>query len=192
MLEIIMRFALPLFVASFLLPLRAQKPAPDCSQSQQSLPDAPSSVIPSPERPNSQTTSDATRAEKRNDEAWPRKASHGSETISMYQPEVETWKGDELHAYAALAVTSAVNRTTKYGVLWFTARTEVDKVNRQVTLDDFQIYGRSPSRDRLAMDDLLDLRSTARRIGATAERGSKRLPARPRKESVVDFSIPAL
>ncbi len=139
MLEIIMRFALPLFVASFLLPLRAQKPAPDCSQSQQSLPDAPSSVIPSPERPNSQTTSDATRAEKRNDEAWPRKASHGSETISMYQPEVETWKGDELHAYAALAVTSAVNRTTKYGVLWFTARTEVDKVNRQVTLDDFQI-----------------------------------------------------
>ena len=27
----------------------------------------------------------------------------------------------------------------KYGVLWFQARTEVDKVNRQVTLDDFQI-----------------------------------------------------
>ena len=42
-------------------------------------------------------------------------------------------------AYAALAVISAANKTTKYGVLWFTARTEVDKVNRQVTLDDFQI-----------------------------------------------------
>ena len=34
----------------------------------------------------------------------------------MYQPQVETWKGDELHAYAALAVTSAANKTTKYGV----------------------------------------------------------------------------
>jgi hypothetical protein len=57
----------------------------------------------------------------------------------MYQPQVETWKGDEVHAYAALSVMSAANKTTKYGVLWFTARTEVDKVNRQVTLDDFRI-----------------------------------------------------
>ena len=61
------------------------------------------------------------------------------ETISMYQPQVETWKGDEVRAYAALSVMSTTNKTTKYGVLWFTARTEVDKVNRQVTLDDFRI-----------------------------------------------------
>jgi len=32
-----------------------------------------------------------------------------------------------------------LGKATKYGVVWFTARTEVDKVNRQVTLDDFQI-----------------------------------------------------
>jgi hypothetical protein len=57
----------------------------------------------------------------------------------MYQPQVESWKGDEVHAYAALAVISTASKTTKYGVLWFTARTEVDKVNRQVMLDDFQI-----------------------------------------------------
>jgi hypothetical protein len=36
-------------------------------------------------------------------------------------------------------VVSKSNKTPKYGVLWFTARTEVDKVNRQVTLDNFQI-----------------------------------------------------
>ncbi len=138
-LKIISRFILPLFFISVLLPLRAQKSAADHPQSQQSLPDAPSSVRPLPEHPTPQASSDATRAEKRIDEAWPRKATRGSETISMYQPQVETWKGDELHAYAALAVISADNKTTKYGVLWFTARTEVDKVNRQVTLDDFQI-----------------------------------------------------
>ena len=57
----------------------------------------------------------------------------------MYQPQVESWKGEELRAYAALALVSKTNKTTKYGVLWFTARTEVDKVNLQVTLDDFQI-----------------------------------------------------
>ena len=57
----------------------------------------------------------------------------------MYQPQLEAWNGDELRAYAALAVMSTTNKTTKYGVVWFTARTEVDKVNRQVTLDNFQI-----------------------------------------------------
>jgi hypothetical protein len=57
----------------------------------------------------------------------------------MYQPQVETWRGDEVHAYAALSVMSTTNKTTKYGVLWFTAQTEVDKVNRQVTLHDFKI-----------------------------------------------------
>ena len=57
----------------------------------------------------------------------------------MYQPQLEAWNGDELRAYAALAVISKTNKTTKYGVVWFTARTEVDKVNRQVTLDNFQI-----------------------------------------------------
>ena len=48
-------------------------------------------------------------------------------------------EGDEVRAYAALAVLSTTNKTTKYGVVWFTARTEVDKVNRQVTLDNFEI-----------------------------------------------------
>jgi hypothetical protein len=57
----------------------------------------------------------------------------------MYQPQIETWEGDVIHAYAALSVVSKSDQETKYGVVWFTARTEVDKVNRQVTLDNFQI-----------------------------------------------------
>ena len=134
----IIRFTLPLLFVFILSPAYAQKAAGDHPQSQESLPDAPSAVRP-PERTASQASGDATRAEKSADEAWPRKATRGNETISMYQPQVESWKGDEVHAYAAIAVTSTANKTTKYGVLWFTARTEVDKVNRQVTLDSFQI-----------------------------------------------------
>ena len=57
----------------------------------------------------------------------------------MYQPQLESWEGDEIHAYAALSLQSRDSKTPKYGVVWFTARTEVDKVNRQVTLSDFQI-----------------------------------------------------
>jgi hypothetical protein len=57
----------------------------------------------------------------------------------MHQPQLEAWNGDELRTYAALAVMSTSNKTTNHGVVWFTARTEVDKVNRQVTLDNFEI-----------------------------------------------------
>src|SRR5579862_5682483 len=124
--------------ARFAFSLYAQKAA-GTPQSQESLPDAPSATRPLPERSTPQASHDATRAENRVDESWPRKATHGNETISMYQPQVESWKGDEVHAYAAVAVIGTANKTTKYGVVWFTARTEVDKVNRQVTLDDFRI-----------------------------------------------------
>ena len=134
----ITHLTLSFLFALFAFSLYAQKAA-GTPQSQESLPDAPSATRPLPERSTPQASHDATRAENRVDESWPRKATHGNETISMYQPQVESWKGDEVHAYAAVAVIGTANKTTKYGVLWFTARTEVDKVNRQVTLDDFLI-----------------------------------------------------
>jgi hypothetical protein len=52
----------------------------------------------------------------------------------MFQPQLEAWQGDEIHAYAALSVVSKGSRAPKCGVVWFTARTEVDKVNRQVAV----------------------------------------------------------
>ena len=57
----------------------------------------------------------------------------------MYQPQLETWEGDEIHAYAAISVENQGTAKPKYGVIWFTAETEVDKVNRQVTMDRFEI-----------------------------------------------------
>jgi hypothetical protein len=132
---VVISLALPLLFR-VVVPLRAQSLLP--GQPQQSLPDAPSATR-RPEIPNSQASYDQDRAGHLTDAGWPRKAIQGDETISMYQPQVETWEGDEVHAYAALAVTSTNSKRTKYGVVWFTAATEVDKVNRLVTLDDFQI-----------------------------------------------------
>jgi len=133
--KIIATITLPLlFFFLLLLPSRAQNSSLD----QQSLPDGPKPQFPLPENPKPQTAG-TTRDNPRGDDAWPRKAIRGDETISMYQPQLETWRDDKIHAYAALALESKANKTTRYGVLWFTARTEVDKVNRQVTLDDFHI-----------------------------------------------------
>ncbi len=73
------------------------------------------------------------------DTPWPRVADHGDEQIYMYQPQLKKWEGDQISAYAALALVNKKDKTSKYGVVWFTATTEVDKVNRQVTLDNLQI-----------------------------------------------------
>ena len=115
--------------------LRAQSAVQDHRQPQQPLPDAPSAVLRLPQ--HSKTPGSA--GTQRVDEPWPRKATHGDETISMYQPQLEAWEGDEVRAYAAIAVLSKAHNAAKYGVVWFTAQTEVDKVNRQVTLENFQI-----------------------------------------------------
>jgi hypothetical protein len=60
-------------------------------------------------------------------------------TISIYQPQLESWTGNLLDAYAAVAIKTPGTAGTNYGVIWFTARTEVDKVNRVVSLSEFTL-----------------------------------------------------
>src|SRR5882672_7260702 len=70
---------------------------------------------------------------------WPRRASANGATISIYQPQLESWNGNLLDAYAAVTIKTSGTAETNYGVIWFTARTEVDKVNRVVSLSDFTL-----------------------------------------------------
>ena len=114
--------------AVIVLPLYGQMSLPDHPQPQE-LPDGPKPQA-SAGAPGRQQTVDAD---------WPRTAARGNEKFSMYQPQLESWQGDEIRAYAALSVENQGSKAPKYGVVWFTAQTEVDKVNRQVTLDNFQI-----------------------------------------------------
>ena len=101
----------------------------------QSLPDAPGALR---QQSTSQPGTGTNRSAQHVDGTWPREIDHGQERISVYQPQVDSWDGDEIHAYAALSVEAKASKKPRYGVVWFTARTEVDKVNRQVTLDNFQ------------------------------------------------------
>ena len=112
--------------------------SPQASQKEQHLPDAPSHVQGtnvSQGAPNNT----APRAPQGEDLPWPREADRGAEKMLMYQPQLEDWTGDQITAYAALALVNKTDQKTRYGVVWFQARAEVDKVNRQVTLYDFQI-----------------------------------------------------
>ena len=74
---------------------------------------------------------------------WPRTLTYQGATITVFQPQVSNWIGNKLNAYAAVRVQTPGKTTTDYGVIWFSARTEVDKVNRMVTLEDFTLNKQS-------------------------------------------------
>jgi hypothetical protein len=63
----------------------------------------------------------------------------GTSSAAVYQPQIEEWSGNSLSARAALAITEAQGKQPLYGVLWFSARADIDKVNRLVTLSDFKV-----------------------------------------------------
>jgi hypothetical protein len=102
------------------------------------LPDAPSAVAGA--QPGRTTANNTTTTNSQSiDWDWPREADLGEEKLLMYQPQIESWHDDEIALYAALSVENKTDHKLNYGVAWFTGRTEVDKVNRRVTLDSFQI-----------------------------------------------------
>lgn len=70
---------------------------------------------------------------------WPRESTEDGRTYTVYQPQIEKWDGTRLHARAAVSVESQASPVQHFGVVWFSARAEVDKVNRLVSLSEFRI-----------------------------------------------------
>jgi hypothetical protein len=118
----------------FLLPICASAAFFLNAQTEE-LPDAPSAVAGA----QISATSSSTKNSQNVDWDWPREADLGEEKLLMYQPQVEGWHDDQIQLYAALSVENKNDHKLNYGVVWFIGNTEVDKVNRRVTLDNFQI-----------------------------------------------------
>lgn len=104
-------------------------PSMNCSPGQAQ---APPDTAPSAQK------ADAQRAPA-SEANWPRTFKSGSDTFLIHEPQIETWKDNRINLYAAVEFKSKADGATKYGVVWFSARTEVDKVNRLVTLDQAQL-----------------------------------------------------
>ena len=118
----------------FLLPICASAAFFLNAQTEE-LPDAPSAVAGA----QLSATSTSTKNSQNVDWDWPREADLGEAKLLMYQPQVEGWHDDQIQLYAALSVENKNDHKLNYGVVWFIGNTEVDKVNRRVTLDNFQI-----------------------------------------------------
>ncbi|HWP74995.1 MAG TPA: hypothetical protein VNU03_10790, partial [Methylomirabilota bacterium] len=73
------------------------------------------------------------------EDAWPRELVGSDETFSIFQPQYDRWEQGRLDGRAAVAVESQASPEPRYGVMWFTARTQVDKDSRMVTLEDLTV-----------------------------------------------------
>ena len=97
------------------------------SSAQQALPNAPSAQ------------KAKVQSNRPSDSGWPRTFTSGPDTFVIYQPQVDKWDGNRIDLYSAVEFKAGKDSPAKYGVVWFQARTEVDKLNRLVTLDQAQL-----------------------------------------------------
>jgi hypothetical protein len=63
----------------------------------------------------------------------------GGMHLTIYQPQVDQWKNNHLEGRAAVTVTRSGDATPMYGIVSLTARTDVDKESRIVTLEDLKV-----------------------------------------------------
>ena len=100
---------------------------------------APDSFAPGP-APGAVTEAPAASAPVPPDpDPWPRQLQLSNAMLTVYQPQVESWQGNQLAFRAAVAAKAQGANTDTFGVIWGSARTEVDRVARQVTLEELRL-----------------------------------------------------
>jgi hypothetical protein len=67
---------------------------------------------------------------------WPRDVTLSNADALIYQPQVDSWKGNTLAWRVAVALRPSGTKDETFGVLWGNARTEVDRTTRTVELHD--------------------------------------------------------
>lgn len=73
------------------------------------------------------------------EDVWPRKFSDGGKEFTIYQPQVESWQGNQLEERCAVSVQTPSAPEPVFGVIWLKSRTDVDKAERMVALQDINI-----------------------------------------------------
>lgn len=87
---------------------------------------------------------------------WPRVFTNNPNmTLTMYQPEIEKWEGNTFNARSAISVQPKGQDTPIFGVVWLTARIDVDKGAGIITLSDIKFTKLSFPGDPAKSDMLL-------------------------------------
>src|SRR5271165_5374062 len=70
---------------------------------------------------------------------WPREINLADGHVLVYQPQINQWTDNRLAFRAALAIKPDNANEETFGVIFASARTQVDKVLRTVTFEDLRI-----------------------------------------------------
>src|SRR5215467_6638672 len=60
---------------------------------------------------------------------WPRQFKLKNATVLVYQPQVNSWQMNILDFHAVVSITPTGSKRETLGVIWATARTQVDRVS---------------------------------------------------------------
>ncbi len=105
---------------------------------------------------------------------WPRRLVSSSGTFLIYQPQLDSWKDNDLEAHAAVSVQPTGAKDPTFGVIWFTARTDVDKTNRLVYLEDLTItrssFPSAPDKAAAWVEELHELEPSKRSKAISLDR----------------------
>ena len=74
-----------------------------------------------------------------NPDPWPRVLDLANGQVLLYQPQVNKWDGNVIDVRAALSLKASGGKDQTFGVLFATARTDVDRVARRVTFEDVKV-----------------------------------------------------
>jgi hypothetical protein len=70
---------------------------------------------------------------------WPRQIKLKNATALVYQPQVDSWENNMLNFRAVVSITPSNSKQEILGVIWATARTQVNRVTRIVVLEDIKL-----------------------------------------------------
>ena len=70
---------------------------------------------------------------------WPRDVTLSNADALIYQPQIDSWQGNLLSGRVAVALRPRGVKDETFGVLWGTARTEVDRTTRTVQLEEVNV-----------------------------------------------------
>jgi hypothetical protein len=70
---------------------------------------------------------------------WPRDVSVPGAAVLVYQPQINNWVDNRIHFRAAVAIKPTGAQEECYGVIFVTARTQVDKMTRMVVFENIKI-----------------------------------------------------
>ncbi len=86
-------------------------------------------------------------------DGWPRTQKTGQGTLTVFQPQLDTWDGRDIEFHCAASLQPADEKAPpNFGVLEFTGKTLVDKLTRMVELQDLRIakatFPATPEREK--------------------------------------------